>query len=150
MDFDYWKLTTVVLAISAAYIAYQQYRLGREKFKLDLFEKRFAVFSGTRKFLTHILTDGNLKDYNYLWEYRAAIGEAEFLFETDVTEYLEDIYKQALKLKTHSEEMSSLPAGPDRTQLNHELHEALSWLLDQLPQLKIRFSPYMKFKTWKC
>lgn len=66
MDFDYWKLTTVVLAIFAAYIAYQQYRLGREKFKLDLFEKRFAVFSGTRRFHTHILTDSDLKDYNYL------------------------------------------------------------------------------------
>ncbi len=149
MDFDYWKLTTVVFAFFAAYIAYQQYRLGREKFKLDLFEKRFAVFAGTRRFLTHILRDGDLQDYNYLWEYRAAIGEAEFLFETDITEYLEDIYKHALKLKADRDTLSSLPVGTERTQLNHEISENLRWLTDQLPELKKRFSPYMKFKTWK-
>ena len=149
MDFDYWKLTTVVLAVFAAYIAYQQYQLGRERFKLDLFEKRFAVFAGTRRFLTHILEDGNLKDYKYLWEYRAAIGEAEFLFEADITAYLEDIYRHALKLKTDHDTLSPLPVGTERTQLNHEIHGNLGWLLDQLPELKKRFSPYMKFKSWK-
>jgi hypothetical protein len=90
MDFDYRKLTTVVLATVAAYVAYRQYQLGREKFKLDLFEKRFAVFAGTP---------------------------------------------------------SPLPVGTERTQLCHEIHENLGWLVDQLPELKKRFSPYMKFKT---
>ena len=149
MDFDYWKLTTIVLATVAAYLAYQQYRLGREKFKLDLFEKRFAVFAGTRRLLTHTLRDGDLKDYNYLWEYRAAIGEAAFLFETDITEYLEDIYRHSLKLKTDRETLSPLPVGEERTHLSHEIHENLGWLTDQLPELKKWFSPYMKFKNWK-
>ena len=57
---DVWKLLTILLAGFAAYIAFQQFRLGREKFKLDLFEKRFAVFDATRKFLSTILTEGNV------------------------------------------------------------------------------------------
>lgn len=79
MDFDYWKLTTFIVAGFAAYIAYRQYRLGREKFKLDLFEKRFKVFAGVRLFLTHVLRNSNVTMEN-IWEYRAAIGEASFLF----------------------------------------------------------------------
>jgi hypothetical protein len=33
---DYWKLTTLVLATFAAYVAYEQYRLGRERFNARL------------------------------------------------------------------------------------------------------------------
>jgi hypothetical protein len=89
---DYWKLTTLVLATFAAYVAYEQYRLGRERFKLELFEKRFGVFAAIRLLLSHIIRDGQLNDLKYVWEYRAAIGEAKFLFNEDITDYLEDIY----------------------------------------------------------
>jgi hypothetical protein len=148
VDLDYWKLTTFVIAAFAAYIAYQQYRLGREKFKLDLFEKRFSVFAGARRFLTHILKDGDLKTLDPVWEYRAAIGEASFLFEEDIVEYLEEIYRRALKLHSDRETMQPLPAGDDRKRLAHDISESLGWLTGQLPELKNRFAPYMKFKTW--
>ena len=42
----------------------QQFRLGREKFKLDLFEKRFQVFAAARRLLSHVLTDANLDETN--------------------------------------------------------------------------------------
>jgi hypothetical protein len=46
-------LTFAVAAI-VALITYKQFRLEREKFKLDLFDKRFAVFfSGERIFEIH-------------------------------------------------------------------------------------------------
>ena len=48
-EMDFWKLLTILIAIFLPYVAYRQYRLDREKFKLDLFEKRFAVFVATRR-----------------------------------------------------------------------------------------------------
>jgi hypothetical protein len=145
---DYWKLTTLVLALFAAYLAFQQYRLGRERFKLDLFEKRFKVFSGARIFLTQIMREGNLKDLNPLWEYRAAIGEATFLFDEDITAYLEEIYEHAVSLHVAGHTMEPLPVGDERTRLAGEISENLLWLSKQLPELTNRFSLYMKFKTW--
>ncbi len=130
-------------------MAYQQFRLSREKFKLDLFEKRFAVFAEARTFLTHILHNPSLRTLEPLWEYRAAIGEASFLFDDDLTRYLEEIYKQGLKLHTDGETMEPLPTGPERTRLANELQQNRTWLTDQLPELRIRFTPYMKFQTWK-
>lgn len=119
-----------------------------EKFKLDLFEKRCSVFAGARWFLTHIFRDGDLKTLDPLWEYRAAIGEAGFLFEEDIVEYLEEIYNRALKLHSDKETMQPLPVGDERKRLAHNISESLGWLTGQLPELKKRFSPYMKFETW--
>jgi len=146
--FDYWKLTTVAFSLFAAYFAFQQFRLSRERFKLDLFEKRFAVFAGTRIFLTHILRDGNLETLEPLWENRAAISEASSLFDDQITEFLGEIDRKAIKLKKDHEKDESLPVSDERTLLSQEIHENLDWLTKQLQELKIRFAPYMKFETW--
>jgi hypothetical protein len=148
-ELDYWKLTTVVFAAFGVYLAYQQNRLGREKFKLDLFEKRFTVFAGTRTLLTEIMIAGTVKDLKPLWAYGAAIGEASFLFNDEVTEYLEEIYKRATVLYTHANIMDPLPVGDERSRLATLMSEDLTWLKDQLPELKNRFAPYMKFTVWR-
>ena len=43
---------TLVIGLIAAGIAYRQYRIARAKFKLDLFEKRHAVFLETWAFIS--------------------------------------------------------------------------------------------------
>lgn len=146
---DFWKLATITLASVAAWTSFQQYRLNREKFKPDLFEKRFAVFAGARTFLSHFFRDGDLKNLEPLWEYRAAIGEASFLFDDEVTKYLEKIYTRGVKLHTDGETMHPLPVGEERARLAGERSETLKWLIEQLPELKVRFAPFMKFEIWK-
>jgi len=147
MDLDFWKLVTILVAAFAAYVAYQQFRLGREKFKLDLFEKRFSVFAGTRRLLSRILADGDIKLENF-FEFRAAVAEATFLFGTDITVYLDEIDKKALRLNSLREEMRPLPVGDERTRLAGEISDTLGWLTGQLPELRVRFAPYMKFRMW--
>ena len=39
---------TMLLAGFGGYIAWQQFRINREKHKLDLFDRRLAVFAGAR------------------------------------------------------------------------------------------------------
>jgi hypothetical protein len=51
-----------LVAAIVAWIAYQQFRLAREKFKLDLFEKRFAVYSAARKLLSIIAQKANIEN----------------------------------------------------------------------------------------
>ena len=148
MDLDFWKLVTILVALFAAYVAYQQFRIGREKFKLNLFEKRFSVFAGARRLLSLVLTEGNIK-LEYLFEFRATVGEATFLFEKDITDYLDEIDRKALRLHTLHEKLKPLPVGEKRSCLAAEISDTLGWLTDQLPALKIHFSPYMKFRAWK-
>ncbi|MGB7543654.1 MAG: hypothetical protein WBM28_16765 [Burkholderiales bacterium] len=144
---DVWKLLAVLLAGFAGYIAYQQFRLGREKFKLDLFEKRFSVFAATRKLLSIILTEANVS-LEQLFEYRAAVAEATFLFESDITGYLEEIDKKAFRFRFTNEQMRIVPVVENRDKVVEENYVILGWLTDQLPLLKLKFAPYLKFHVW--
>jgi hypothetical protein len=58
---SFWKAVRVLLAVGGVYIAYQQFRFGRERLKLDLFEKRFAVFAAVSRFLSTIATEGKVQ-----------------------------------------------------------------------------------------
>jgi hypothetical protein len=145
---DYWKLFTVLVAIFVACVSFQQYRINREKFKLDLFEKRFAVFAATRKLLSIVLRDAKAELKN-LFEYRAAVAEATFLFDDEITNYLNEIDKQFLRLHTTDEELKEIPIGEERHRKVDENAKILEWLTDQLPELKKQFSPYLKFRVWK-
>jgi|PlaIllAssembly_1097288.scaffolds.fasta_scaffold283843_2 hypothetical protein len=49
-------LLTPVIAIVAAYVAWQQLKTNRRKLKLDLFEKRYTVFEKIGEFIGSILT----------------------------------------------------------------------------------------------
>jgi hypothetical protein len=51
-------VVTLVIGLIAAGIAYRQYRIARAKFKLDLFEKRHAVFLETWAFLSKFFRPG--------------------------------------------------------------------------------------------
>ena len=147
-EFDYWKLTTFCVATFAAYIAWRQSVLAKEKLRLELFEKRFAVFVGTRMFLTHVFRKGNPEDAD-IWEYRAAIGEASFLFRQELVDYLEEIYSRAISLKAARETLGPLPIGEERSRLSNEISDGVGWLTEQLPKLKETFAPYLKFDVWR-
>ena len=51
---------TVLIGIFVAFVGYQQFKINREKFKLDLFEKRFAVYKGAQVFLSYVMLDANV------------------------------------------------------------------------------------------
>lgn len=145
---DFWKLVTILIAGFVAWVSWSQHAVNKEKFKLDLFEMRFKVFAAVRKFLSVVLQKGNIA-LDDLFEYRANTAEATFLFEEDITDYLKEIDKKGLALMTLHETMAPLPVGDERSKKAEEISEHLGWLTDQLPELKPKFSPYMKFKTWK-
>ena len=147
-DIDFWKGVTILVAVFAAYVAYHQSRTAREKFKLGVFDKRFQVFAGARKFLSLILQRAKI-DLASLFDYRAAIGEASFLFGDDLTDYLGEIDRRALHLYTLHETIEPLPSGAERSRLASEISDELRWLTEQLPELKKRFGRYMRFAVWK-
>lgn len=104
----------LLLAVVAAWIAYRQYSLGRAKFKLDLFEKRFVVFAATRKLLSEIARDARVS-LGQLFEFRGGVAEASFLFGTDIADYLKVIDENTVQLHTLIEGPSPMPVGDQRS-----------------------------------
>jgi hypothetical protein len=149
MEYPYILSTiTVIIGVCVTVVAYQQYRLGKEKLKLDLFEKRFAVYKGVQIFLTHVMSEAKV-DLQKFFEFRGATQDAVFLFESDIPDFIKQIDKKALELKTVSEKRRDLPRGEEKSRLVQQESKLLEWLIDQLPRLKEAFSPYLKFKVWR-
>ncbi len=78
---------TIMIGVFVAYTAYNQYRLSKEKFKLDMFDKRYGVYKNTQVFLTKILIDAKI-EMEDIFEFRAGTQDSVFLFKEDIPNYL--------------------------------------------------------------
>ena len=116
--------------------------------KLDLFEKRFAVFAAVRRFLSAIAAEGKFQ-MEQLFEYRRSVAEASFLFESDITTFIEEIDNHARRLWVVKEQDSVTPLGDEKARLAEEWGKEMMWLTEQLSELKPKFVPYLKFAVWR-
>jgi hypothetical protein len=141
-------LGAVVVAAIVAVITYKQLYLEREKFKLDLFEKRFAVYSAAREFLRLIKRSAKI-EMKDLSEYLGNTQDAAFLFDEKIADHLISLYKKAVDLQTTQKLYEHLPVGDERERLCNKEHDLLIELGNELLKLKDVFAPYLKFKAWK-
>lgn len=138
---------TVIVALVGVYIALQQFWLASERLNRDLFEKRFSVFAAARLFLSKVAQSGGVRTEDY-WQYRGNVAEATFLFDEDVSEFLDEIDSRSVQLWTIEEEMKRTPDGPNREVLAGRVREELDWLTSQLAMLKPTFARYMTLQKW--
>ena len=139
---------TLLIAATVACIAYWQYALARERFKLDMFEKRFAVYKATQRFLSVILRAGKV-DMDKLFEFRRDTQDAAFLFGQEIPAYLKRLDEQALDLWEISKRRCDMPVGEEKSLLCREETGLLHALIGELPNLKNVFASYLKFDKWK-
>ena len=138
---------TLLLAGIVTWVGYQQYLLARARFRLDLFDKRFAVYKATQKFLSTILGAARFEMEEF-WQFRRDTQDAPFLFRVDIVEFLDAIDKAALDLRTAARSYEHLPVGDERTRLVNREAAVLKQLTDDLPRLRDVFAPYLSFRTW--
>jgi hypothetical protein len=67
MDDPYWTqvlsaLLTPTIAVIVAIIAYRQWKTAQNRLKLDLFDRRFAVYDAARNLLSSVMTSGEAKN----------------------------------------------------------------------------------------
>ena len=127
-----------------ASIAYQQWRVARNKLRLDLFDRRYKVYESTRKFLSVIFREARFEDSD-LFTFFAGTSDAEFLFDSSVVKYLDQIRNRALDMRTHQKKYELMPVGEERSKhIEAELIE-LNWLTSQLREMSKVFVPYLGF-----
>jgi hypothetical protein len=137
-------LLTPVVAIIGSYIAWRQSRTAQNKLKLDLFEKRFAVYHKARSMLAEIMTKGKLTDPG-LYEYGAGVREAKWLMDDEVAKYLsEELWNNAVDLQTYDAELDGLPVGEERTRLVQKRAELKKWFFAQYPVLDAKVEKFLK------
>jgi len=133
-----------VVAGLGLYIAYRQWKTSRDRLKLDLFEKRFAVYEATRTFIKSIISSGKAEDQP-MYIFRASTGETKWLFDEKVANYLDkQIWKPAVDLQTLESELQGMPVGEARSKKVQERSILFEQFMAELRQIEDVFGPYLK------
>jgi hypothetical protein len=137
---------TLLIAIIAVYIAYQQAVTARRKLKSDLFDKRFTIYNSYMDFLGSIISNGNVTIED-LRKFVTETKSSYFLFgkSKEVSQYLDSVYRKAVKLRAVNERLNqqSLPIGDERSRLAQEDADLLEWFSDQYDAARKMFGKYL-------
>jgi hypothetical protein len=138
-------LALPVIALIGAWIAFRQWQIARNKLKLDLYDKRMAVYDVVRKTLGVATGHGKLTQDNEI-EFLSGVRTAQWLFGPEVSTYLEEtLWHKIIAFNLHNT-MSSGPASDERTKHIHARAETLNWLSDQYKEFDRLCSPYLQLR----
>jgi hypothetical protein len=136
-----------VVGSFGTYIAFNQYRMNRDKLRLDLFEKRLEAYEKLQEYFNCLLRDGRVDD-----KMISILAEARykslFLFGNEITEHINEVWDKAIKmrylnLKLHGS--GGLPIGEERNKVCDEESSILQWNIEQQNDSPKRYARYLKF-----
>lgn len=138
-------LLTPVIAVVTTYIAIQQYRTSRLKFKLEMFEKRYAIYQGMKHFILSAVREANLSNDDF-FKLNEKTQDAFFLFGESVEKYIDELRSKGARLRYLNEKLSdqNLPIGEERSKLAGEDAELNTWFGNQLLESKQVFKKYLR------
>lgn len=131
-----------IMAAFLAYIAYQQMVISKRRLNLDLYNKRFLVYTDTLRFYQE-LADKEVSQETHR-DFIASKEASRFLFSKDpsIFELLQLMHSESFKItgfKHHAKELSETGFidGFKKSQ------EVFFWFDRQLAELKGKMSPYL-------
>jgi hypothetical protein len=131
-------INTIVIAIIGIYIGIRQYRTGRDQYRLNLYDKRFAVFKATQSFLRDIVKNARVTDDSSAGKFWDAVDDAQFLFKEPVAGYMANLRQQCLHLMICEGRLygeGRLPVGEERNRVSQENSDLLKWFINQNERL---------------
>ncbi len=142
-------LLTPLIAIVAVYVAWQQSKTAKQKLTLDTYDRNLRIYEEVKKFLLIIIQGGDV-DFDEAIKFRSSVSEADFLFGSEIVQYIDEIYKRAIKLRQRNNEYRDdtqvKPEGYNHSKVVDEMHIELVWLAEQLEPAKEKFRKYLSIK----
>ena len=134
-----------IIAAIAAWIAFRQFQIARNKLKLDLFDKRMEVYTAVREALGNITRQGNLTQEQQL-QYLQGIRTARWLFGKDVFTYLDEtLWHKIVDLEMHNE-LSKDPSDPERIKHVRARTETFRWMSAQYREFDALVAKYLELR----
>jgi hypothetical protein len=138
---------TVLVAAFGAFIAYRQWRTAQDKMILDLFDRRYAVFSGTISALYVVIRDeGRSQNLAGLVNMAETLDKARFLFGPEVISFLDDLNKSMKELVGKRNYYGNARTDQERVRLSDELASEEEALSKKDVELRGVVEPYMAMR----
>lgn len=144
--------TPILVALFVAYIAYRQWRIAQQKLRLDLYNKRFAIFETTLHMFQELLggTSLTVDQFDSLHrQYITAMIEAKFLFdaESGINELMTAFNESAFVIKGSRDIMKTSGILPEMiNETSNRMLEEQKNLPAKLNALEKAMAPYLLFR----
>lgn len=134
-----------MIAAIAAWIAFRQSQIARNKLKLDLFERRMEVYTAVREALGRIARQGNLAQDEQI-QFLQGTRTAKWIFGPEVAKYLDEtLWHKIANLELHNT-MSKDSADPERLQHIQARAETMKWMMKQYEEFDALVSKYLSLR----
>lgn len=138
-------LGTLAIGCFVAYIAHGQWRTNKDKLKLDLYDRRLAVYEATMKFVLG-LSGNPAVDAENMRQYLIATRQATFLFDDDtLPQYLKKLATEAIRLNRAINVTDNTFNVTDNTSHDPKW-ELLDWFAKQEKIIEEKFAPYLQLR----
>ncbi len=141
------SLCSAVAAVAVALVAYNQYHVARDKFRLELFDKRFVVYCAVCDFLESIKGPASV-DLVRFNSFKLSTRECYFLFGPEVILFVNEIELVAGHAICATVSLLDDPVDDERKVFVAQRREAFDCLMDKLDSLQAVFEPYLGFSSW--
>jgi phosphate/sulfate permease len=144
-----WLFTPIVAIVAAIFawiIAYRQWKTAQNRLKLDLFDRRFAVYDTVKSFLIRITNYEKITGEEFQ-KFLIGINEAKWLLNDEISNYLrQELLSKYNELRRIEVELESLPVGEEKSNLVENQSELNYWFRQQYHVLDQKFEPFLKLK----
>lgn len=139
-------IITVILSVLTLTLLYRQYYLQRYRVKMDLFDKRFKVYSHVVKFIHTGI--GGVTDLDVVKKFESDVPEYEFIFDKDgeIVKYINDILDKGLEfshLRDEIKELNHSDCFTERDQFILKKRPYVELFDHEFNMVKYRFSKYL-------
>jgi len=134
---------TPVIAVGAAYIAYQNMNTAKHKIKIDLFEKRLKVYNNLKDLTSRLYTNLFPEEDPYL-DFVDVLKEAQWLYDKATIEWIDNhigVNIRDMVIKNDEVEMAE---GEDKLRARKEMRALRSSLVAAEHEMRDVFSPFLK------
>ena len=155
--FLYNNLVPILAIIAAVIVGFRQINLmklqniiNENTIRLGLFDKRFFIYKEIREILLQANRDAKINYPELVTFFNKHKSEISFLFDDEISDFFEKLFKRILKLNQLTETINGMPSpSSERTKLIDEKHEIFNEFDFELNNLKNRFEKYLDFKDFK-
>jgi hypothetical protein len=140
---------TLIIGAIAGAITWRQYKVAQAKLKLDLFERRYAIFHKVWEICSETFGHGassvKFGELGLSTPFTSFRPEAAFLFGKEIEAYIDELSKNWAQLRA----LEALPlrVAATNVQPTPSLQE---YFLEQANGgVKDRFAPFLDFANWK-
>ena len=137
-------LTVPIIGGIGVYIAYQQQIINKNRLKIELFPKRYAVYEKIRAFISEIIKTGTVKQGDEI-EFLRDTKDASILFvQPSIKEFVDELYLKAVDLEELDATLEGLKGEERTTNIQKQL-EIKRCYMTKLKGIDEKFKEPFKF-----